>query len=209
MWLPDIRHSFLLLQWPLIVIDVVYESMMKKNYSQHFNIFTRMDWQQVQSFHFADAFDPDWLLEQGSLSRLFSKQCRQLTAHLVTQRILPAESLTDFQCSMLFASGTPAEECLLREVVLAADDVPWLLGSTLIPRSSLSDEQFDLTVQGEVPLGLTVFQADQVARDGLHLGQIDCELGNLAARSSRLWMNQKPMLVAELFLPPSPIYRKD
>ncbi|HBV76552.1 MULTISPECIES: chorismate lyase [Vibrio] len=182
---------------------------MKQDYSQHFNIFARIDWQQVQSFHFADSFDPDWLLEQGSLSRLFSKQCHQLTAHLVNQRILPAKSLTDFQCSMLFARGAVIEECLLREVVLAADDIPWLLGSTLIPRSSLSDEQFDLTSQGEVPLGLTVFQADQVARDGLHLGKIDCELGNLAARSSRLWMNQKPMLVAELFLPPSPIYRKD
>ncbi|OEF26121.1 chorismate lyase [Vibrio rumoiensis] len=182
---------------------------MKQRYSQHFNIFTRIDWQQVQSFRFSDAFDPDWLLEQGSLSRLFSKHCNDFAAHLVTQRILSPDKLTDFQRAMLFEPGSPAQECLLREVVLTADGVPWLLGSTLIPRSSLSDEQFDLTQQGEVPLGLTVFQAEKVSRDGLHLGQIHCELGDLAARSSRLWMNQKPMLVAELFLPPSPIYRKE
>lgn len=198
-----------MLQWEITDNDVVYESMIKQNYSQHFHIFTQIDWQQVQSFTFADTFDPSWLQEQGSLSRLFSKQCNELTAHLVTQRILSSDLLTDFQSAMLFSPDAPAEECLLREVVLTADNTPWLLGSTLIPRSSLSDEQFDLTMQGEVPLGLTVFQAEQVARDGLHLGKINCELGDLAARSSRLWMNQKPMLVAELFLPPSPIYRKD
>lgn len=45
--------------------------------------------------------------------------------------------------------------------------------------------------------------------DQLHLATISSPLGELAARSSRLWMNQKPMLVAELFLPPSPIYRKE
>ena len=32
--------------------------------------------------------------------------------------------------------------------------------------------------------------------------------GKMLARRSRLWMNHKPMLVAELFLPTAPMYTK-
>ncbi|MFA0675363.1 chorismate lyase, partial [Vibrio sp. 10N.222.51.A6] len=63
--------------------------------------------------------------------------------------------------------------------------------------------------QGDVPLGLTVFSAENVDRDALQVGWVIAGDERLLARRSRLWMNHKPMLVAELFLPTSPIYSKE
>lgn len=176
--------------------------MIKQDYSHNFKSLNDIDWQRDDAFDFSASLDSSWLLEQGSLSRLFLQHCQKLSAHVVQNIRLEADQLTDFQRCMI-----GDEACLLREVVLAADDEAWLLGSTLIPISSLSDAQFDLAKQGTVPLGLTVFQAQEVKRNGLHLGMLDTDLGHLAARCSRLWMNDKPMLVTELFLPRSPIYR--
>lgn len=183
--------------------------MMKQGYSAYFNYFTTLDWQSAADFQFSEQHDIQWLQEQGSLSQRFSLQCQHLVAEVVRNQLVSVNELTDFQKKMLLQHQSHDQDCLIRDVILAADGVPWLLGSTIIPRSSLSDEQFDLSQQGEVPLGLTVFQAQQVARDQLHLSTVESPLGELAARSSRLWMNHKPMLVAELFLPPSPIYRKE
>ncbi|WP_227631617.1 chorismate lyase [Klebsiella pneumoniae] len=53
------------------------------------------------------------------------------------------------------------------------------------------------------------FSADNVKRDALQVGWVETELGRLLARRSRLWMNNKPMLVTELFLATSPIYSKE
>ncbi|MCL4160667.1 UNVERIFIED_CONTAM: hypothetical protein GTU68_040621, partial [Idotea baltica] len=90
------------------------------------------------------------------------------------------------------------------------DDEPWVLGRTLIPRVTLEDHQHsDLSQQGNVPLGLTVFSAENVERDALQVGWVIAGDERLLARRSRLWMNHKPMLVAELFLPTSPIYSKE
>ncbi len=41
----------------------------------------------------------------------------------------------------------------LREVVLCGDDCPWVVGRTLIPRTTLVDQQYDLAQQGDIPLG--------------------------------------------------------
>lgn len=164
--------------------------MIEQMYSSYFNYFTHLDWQTVSSFDFGENFDSEWLQEQGSLSQRFSLQCQHLSAQVVRNQILPISQLTHFQRDMLLTAESDDQDYLLREVILSADDEPWLLGSTLIPRSSLTDEQFDLSKQGEKPLGLTVFQAQQVARDQLHLGTVSSPLGELAARSSRLWMNQ-------------------
>ncbi|MCC4785334.1 chorismate lyase, partial [Vibrio lentus] len=48
-----------------------------------------------------------------------------------------------------------------------------------------------------------------VKRDALQVGWVIAGDERLLARRSRLWMNHKPMLVAELFLPTSPIYSKE
>ncbi|WP_087020499.1 chorismate lyase [Thaumasiovibrio subtropicus] len=141
----------------------------------------------------------DWLLDTTSLSRRFQQHCRMLSVELVEQTDIPHDALSAQEQQLLPQSG-----CLLRKVVLKGDGVPWLLGRTLIPHSTLTDEEQDLAQLGEMPLGLRVFQGEQAHRDALAIAQVG---EGLWARRSRLWLNEKPMLVSEVFLADAPLYR--
>lgn len=161
-------------------------------------------WQQPDEIEFPDPLAKQWLLEQGSLSRRMATHCEHLSVDLLSNQIMPAESLSHDETLLL-----TSEEYLLRQVILCGDQQPWVFGHTLIPLSSMHNQQFDLAQQGKIPLGLTVFSADNVKRDALQVGWVETDFGRLLARRSRLWMNHKPMLVTELFLATSPIYSKE
>ncbi|MGF1722921.1 chorismate lyase [Vibrio kyushuensis] len=172
--------------------------------SLYLSALLQVNWQDPSDFDFPSQQSRSWLLELGSLSRLLERHCQALTVDLLHNRIVKAERLNEQEISLL-----SPEQCLLRKVVLKGDGIPWVLGRTLIPSSSIADQQHDLTEQGEIPLGLTVFSTNDVKRDALQVGWAETEQGRFLARRSRLWMNNKPMLVAELFLPASPIYVKE
>ena len=143
-------------------------------------------------------------MEQGSLSRKLGKCCQHLSVELLHNQVVERSIVQQDEQYLLSSS-----DCLLRKVILNGDDEPWVLGRTLIPRVTLEDKHSDLSQQGNVPLGLTVFSAETVERDALQVGWVIAGDERLLARRSRLWMNHKPMLVAELFLPTSPIYSKE
>nr|WP_070962933.1 chorismate lyase [Vibrio sonorensis] len=169
---------------------------MNDSTSLYLSALRKINWQEPDKFSFLSEYAKGWLLEQGSLSRLLSANCQKLTVDLLHNRTVKAERLNKAEIALL-----SEESCLLRKVVLKGDDTPWVLGRTLIPKSSLSGQSFDLTQQGNIPLGLTVFSTENVERDALQVGVVETPDGYLLARRSRLWMNNKPMLVAELFLP--------
>jgi len=164
----------------------------------------QVDWQHPDHFSFFTQSAKKWLLEQGSLSRLLESYCDSLTVDLLHNKVVRAEKLNAQEQDLL-----TLEDCLLRKVVLKGDGESWVLGRTLIPQSSMHGQEYDLAQQGEIPLGLTVFSANDVKRDALQVGIVEVNGHRLLARRSRLWMNQKPMLVAELFLPTAPIYAKE
>ncbi|MBF4424385.1 chorismate lyase [Vibrio anguillarum] len=177
---------------------------MNQSISLYLSALREVIWQQPDVFSFPDQVSQSWLLEQGSLSRMLEAQCQQLSVELLHNKLVEAEKLQGDEMALL-----SDEACLLRQVVLRGDQQPWVLGRTLIPQSSMLGQQYDLARQGDIPLGLTVFRAEHVKRDALQVGWAMMEEGPLLARRSRLWMNNKPMLVAELFLPFSPIYSKE
>ncbi|OAJ94318.1 chorismate lyase [Vibrio bivalvicida] len=164
----------------------------------------QVDWQQPDHFSFPTQSAKKWLLEQGSLSRLLESYCQTLSVDLLHNKVIRKEKLNAQEIELL-----AREECLLRKVVLKGDGESWVLGRTLIPHSSMQGQEYDLAQQGEIPLGLTVFSANDVKRDALQVGVVEIDGLQLLARRSRLWMNHKPMLVAELFLPTAPIYAKE
>ncbi len=172
--------------------------------SRYFASLLGVEWQEPERFDFPDEFAKHWLEEQGSLSRRLKQHCQALTVELLQNHIVTANTLKSDESQLL-----SAQDCLLREVVLRGDDSPWVIGRTLIPRTTLVDQPYDLAEQGNIPLGLTVFSADNVERDALQIGWVNLPQGRFLARRSRLWMNHKPMLVAELFLSHSPIYAKE
>ncbi|MEI8632279.1 chorismate lyase [Vibrio sp. PP-XX7] len=82
-----------------------------------------------------------------------------------------------------------------------------MIGHTLIPELTACYQACDLSKLGESPIGEFIFQMKDVSRDNLQSVKIESEQsGTLWGRRSRLWMEQKPMLVTELFLPESPVY---
>ncbi|USD65397.1 chorismate lyase [Vibrio sp. SCSIO 43136] len=170
----------------------------------YFTALKDVQWCQPENFDFSCSRSRRWLLEQGSLSRMLAEQCQSLSVDLLTNQNMAASELTAQESHKI-----SDQSCWLREVILKGDDKAWVLGRTLIPESSLIDQQYDLSRQGDIPLGLTVFSAEDVRRDALEVGIANTPNGELLARRSRLWMNNKPMLVAELFLPDAPIYIKE
>ncbi|PMH45429.1 chorismate--pyruvate lyase [Vibrio sp. 10N.286.49.B3] len=160
-----------------------------------------IEWESPEHFYFPSELAKQWLIEPSSLSLRLAKHCRNLSVKLQYNQIVEKKMLRADECELF-----PDQVCLLREVVLQGDEQHWVVARTLIPSETLNDGQYDLSQQGEVPLGLTVFRADNVERDQLQVGSIKTNHGVLLARRSRLWMNNKPMLVAELFLPHAPIY---
>ncbi|CAM3138596.1 MULTISPECIES: chorismate lyase [Vibrio] len=177
---------------------------MNQSTSLYLSALRQVEWQEPDKFSFPTQNAKNWLLEQGSLSRLLESHCQTLNVDLLHNKVVKAEKLDSQEIVLL-----TKEECLLRKVVLKGDQQPWVLGRTLIPQSSMNGQQYDLTRQGEIPLGLTVFNAENVKRDALQVGWAKTSDGQFLARRSRLWMNHKPMLVAELFLPAAPIYSKE
>nr|WP_086939318.1 chorismate lyase [Thaumasiovibrio occultus] len=153
-----------------------------------------------------------WLLDTRSLSRRFQQYCQTLSVSLIEQSELAADELSPEERELL-----GDQPCLVRKVVLFGDDVPWLLGRTLIPFSTLTGQEQDLAQLGEVPLGLRVFQDRAARRDALVLSQVvegktrdDSSFSSaLWARRSRLWLNEKPMLVSEVFLADAPLYQEE
>lgn len=164
----------------------------------------QISWQDITQFEPSDEISLPWLQEKGSLSRRLKDNCEKLSVNLLKNIMIPAQSISIQEKERL--SDSP---CLLREVVLSGDDEEWLVARTLIPEASMEAESHNLIEQGEIPLGLTVFSTDNVYRDALEFGWAETPSGALIARRSRLWMNGKPMLVAELFLPGAPIYSKE
>ncbi len=169
--------------------------------SLYLSALLQVNWKDPSNFDYPTEQAQHWLLEAGSLSRLLKIHCEELSVDLLHNRTVKVERLNSQEVELL-----SPEQCLLRKVVLKGDGVPWVLGRTLIPNSSLEKLEHDLKELGEIPLGLTVFSTNDVKRDALQVGWAETEDGRFLARRSRLWMNNKPMLVAELFLPTSPVY---
>lgn len=182
---------------------------MNRLISSYLSALRQVQWQEPAAF----ADQPErawrWLSEQGSLSYLMKSHCQEFGVEVLHNEMMPAEQLDPQEQQLLMP-----EACLQRQVILKGDNTPWVLGRTLIPHSSLASDlgdgqTHDFRRQGETPLGVTIFNTADVKRDALQIGWAHTAQGDLLARRSRLWMNHKPLLVAELFLPTAPIYSKE
>ncbi|WP_311567627.1 chorismate--pyruvate lyase family protein [Photobacterium arenosum] len=160
------------------------------------------DWQLTENIHLNQPQLQSWLQENGSLSRRFARYCHQFSVLLLAQEPIKASSLQPDEQAML-----GPVDCLERIVLLHGDGVPWVFGRTLIPVPTMTGEEQDIARLGESPLGYRVFTDQSARRDALQLARLNVNDDTLWARRSRLWVKEKPMLVAELFLAPAPVYQ--
>ncbi|WP_297480898.1 chorismate lyase [uncultured Photobacterium sp.] len=161
-------------------------------------------WYSVQSWALEQTSHGAWLLESASLSRRLAQYCQHFTVTVLTQTMISNSHLSVMERQLVGDC-----DCLEREVMLYGDQQPWVFARTLIPMTTLSGEEQDLVDLGNIPLGYRVFNDRNSRRDALEVANLGTQQQPRWARRSRLWINEKPMLVAELFLTESPVYAKE
>ncbi|HSC66847.1 MAG TPA: chorismate lyase [Cellvibrio sp.] len=149
----------------------------------------------------------DWLLDSGSLTaRLIAKSDGQFRVRVLRQFIgvprLDERQILGMQRSTL---------ALVREVILYGEDQPWVFARSLLPLASLTGSLRHLRKQNNRPLGAFLFSQPQLTRSPIALARISRDhtyvpgelMGAepLWGRRSVFYLEQKPLLVSEVFLP--------
>lgn len=155
-----------------------------------------------------------WLLDKDSLTQRLTSACDgQFRVEVLSQgweRPMLSEAR---------ALKVPANHlALVRQVRLYCDETPWVFARTIIPFKTLSGRQRRLAHLGSRPLGAVLFADPQMQRSPLEIVQIrgkqrlfhralgtnhkDCD--EIWGRRSVFYLDQKPLLVSEIFLPGLP-----
>lgn len=164
----------------------------------------------------------NWLLDESSLTARLKSRCENFHVKIIGQQ----QQL----CSVAEASDfiNAGEPILVREVILYCDNVPQVFARSLLPLASLIGKEQVFTQLGEKPLGQVLFNNPSLQRIGLELSLFpeDSSVAKLATtlaaqhatdsalvdrskvykellwgRRSIFMLDNKPLMVAEVFLP--------
>jgi len=154
-----------------------------------------------------------WLYDHNSLTK-------KLESHFSSFTVEVKQQLTTKPIAQLSNLFNSEDTILVREVFLHCDNQPVVFAQTEIPFSTQTEQPATLNNIGEQPLGKILFQDPTMLRGQIEVtefkkGSIFHELAedlqqpiaySLWARRSLFYLNNKPLLVTELFLPASGIY---
>lgn len=154
----------------------------------------------------------DWLLDPTSLTSRLQQTCEgQFRVEPVSQ-LWQRPMLDEAQAMGM----KPHERCFVREVRLLCDDRPWVFARTVIPVRTLTGPRRHLSRLGTKPLGAVLFADPSMRRSGIEIttlfaGQplfaratldLPQQPEAIWGRRSAFFLNNKPLLVSEIFLPP-------
>ena len=151
-----------------------------------------------------------WLLDRGSLTRRIQERCPGFSVRHVHQRhgkAMPSERST--------VSLNAHSRALLRNVFLYCGETPLVFAHSVLPAASLHGTWHALGRLGTKPLGAALFSNPKVRRTPLRFRKLNsrdplyrlaCEVltnppASLWARRSVFYLQGKPILVTEVFLP--------
>lgn len=147
-----------------------------------------------------------WLADKGSLTqRLIVASNDQFSVNLLRQsygRPTPAES-----AALGLRQGRYS---LIREVILLGNGVPWVYARSILPLPTLTGRQRTLLQLSNRPLGALLFTDRGMTRDPIEVARIPGRTipHGLAVSDALLWgrrsvfyLDRKPLLVSEIFLP--------
>lgn len=157
----------------------------------------------------------DWLLDPGSLTSRLSNLSQNFSVQVLGQRIEPCSSAEANQDIL------PGEQVLVREVLLICDDVPHVFARSLLPLTSLTGEQQRLATLGNQSLGQVLFNHHNLQRKRIEVASFgaDSSVARLVDHLNLSWqekmwgrrsvfvIDDKPLMVAEVFLPSSFAYQ--
>ena len=158
----------------------------------------------------------DWLLDPSSLTIRLKSLCHSFHVEVLGQVIEP--------CSELESSADipVGSDVLVREVLLYCDNVPHVFARSLLPLSTLTGEEKQLAELGNQSLGQVLFNSAELQRKSIEVSSFDenSGVGKLANKLTEgqvdllLWgrrsiflLNQKPLMVSEVFLPTANMYQ--
>lgn len=157
-----------------------------------------------------------WLYDQSSLTEKLEHTCNKFHVEVKQQVTIDSQKI-------ILSGCFPQEsQLLVREVLLYCDDVAVVYAQTEIPFSTLTDKQAALESLGEQSLGRVLFQDSSMRRGAIEVCQFTNKSDlhrftesikqpckhDLWARRSLFYINDKPLLVSELFLPASGVYQQ-
>ncbi|GAA6151285.1 chorismate--pyruvate lyase family protein [Pseudoteredinibacter isoporae] len=144
-----------------------------------------------------------WLLGEGSLTRKLQDACegefslRILRQGLATPRADEAKAL-----------GLPLrQQALIREIVMSGHGQDWVFARSVLPLSTLTGRLRQLKTLDNRPLGALLFKDPSMKRSAIEICPLAAEHFRYPceercwARRSVFYLDQKPLLVAEVFLP--------
>lgn len=181
-----------------------------------FPVQMKAKWQKEQSVSLPEHLR-DWLLDPCSLTARLKKHCNEFRVEVLGQKIefCSAHEATD--------EVTTGQEVLIREVLLFCDDIPHVFARSILPLSSLTGNQKQLLSLGNQPLGQVIFNHPNLQRNCIELASFDhtssvvklaqhynqeCK-EELWGRRSVFIVDNKPLVVAEVFLPEAIAYQKE
>lgn len=171
-------------------------------------------WQTPQSAE-VEPHTLDWLLDRNSLTARLKNHCQQFRVEVLGQTIQPCST---YEANEDINAGEPV---LVREVLLFCDEIPQVFARSLMPLTSLTGEEQQLAHLGTQSLGQVLFNHPDLQRKCIEVSQFDQQssvaklsayLGlplnyPLWARRSVFLLEQKPVMVAEVFLPKAVAYQ--
>ena len=150
----------------------------------------------------------DWLSDTGSLTQRLVDACQGDFSVQILGQELHRPRLSERR-----ALGLPARRlALIREVVLLGAGVPWVYARSVIPLTTLTGRLRSLAHLDNRPLGALLFSDPSMRREPVeiacHTGsnsQMPMALGDFQdpmwGRRSVFRLDNKPLLVSEIFLP--------
>jgi len=139
----------------------------------------------------------NWLLDSGSLTQ----NVKDLAPGRFSLEVVRRTFATPFisECNALDIPSR--SQAYIREVALCVDGQPQIFARSIIPRSTLTGNERQLLTLNRKPLGEFLFTHKNMSRGSIEIKQAQLNGETVWARRSIFYVNHKPLLVCEFFLP--------
>ena len=145
-----------------------------------------------------------WLLDEGSLTQRLVRLCGDEFHVKRLSECRRRPRLDEMRALGMRGVG----QARIRQVLLCAGDTPLVYARTIIPLTTMSGSARRLAHMGDRPLGALLFSSRGMRRGPLQISRQPSEWLEKALPSGQVWgrrsvfyLAERPLLVAEFFLP--------
>ena len=197
------------------------------NFPISFPVTLTGEWQAPNNNNFSvlSAVLKNWLLDEGSLTARLKSHCDDFSVSVIGEQ---QQLCSAVEACNLIQVGEPI---LVREVLLYCNNIPQVFARSLLPLASLTGKEKVLANLGEQSLGQVLFNNPTLQRQRLEVSEFtqgssvvrlaknifdniatlpaaETQYESLWGRRSIFMLENKPLLVAEVFLPGAFAYQE-